>query len=634
MFKSQPSPDSSQIEQIAKLQARNTELEQELSELKKKLSHSINSPVEKTLSLVNAILEASADGILAFNEQGHITHFNQRFIELWNAPEAIISSRDDWQLLPFMQEQLIDAEVFLNQVRKEYIQSNLEWHNYLQLKDGRSFERYSKPQLLGQKIIGRVVSYRDITLSRQMEIALKQSEERFRVALYNSPIVVFNQDTQLRYTWVYNPSLGTNVESVLGKSDEELLPHEYAQHLTAIKQNVLVTGIGTRAEVSIPGLKEIQFFDLTVEPLRNESNEIIGITCAATDITERKQVETALRQSQELLQAVINAAPMRIYMKDLQGRYLMYNHFCESMTNLPLDQVLGKTDHDLFSPERAQQYRAMDQVALEAGKPITREISVSESGELHTYITTKFPVFDAEQRPYGVCGISTDISDRKRTEDQLSASLQEKEILLKEIHHRVKNNLQVVSSLLDLQAQHAQEPQIAAMFQESQNRIRSMAMIHEKLYQNDPISSIDFADYIQSLATYLVQAYAINPSKITLYFDLEPVAFSLDTAIPCGLVLNELIANGLKHAFPADTGGMIWVYLRSWQTNNIAQEHDQIELTVGNDGVKLSEIPDFAKATSLGLQLVHALTQQLQGHIWVEQHRGVEFKLQFPKLVS
>jgi two-component sensor histidine kinase len=156
-----------------------------------------------------------------------------------------------------------------------------------------------------------------------------------------------------------------------------------------------------------------------------------------------------------------------------------------------------------------------------------------------------------------------------------------------------------------------------------------MALIHEKLYQSENLSKVNLADYIESLAMYLIQSYAINPDKITMQLHLEPVALNLDTAIPCGLILNELVSNALKYAFPENTGGTLWIDLRYLRQGIPYGERDTFELIVANDGLKLPEIPDFSTAKSLGFQLVNILVQQLRGQIEVNQSQNTEFKLRF-----
>jgi two-component sensor histidine kinase len=216
----------------------------------------------------------------------------------------------------------------------------------------------------------------------------------------------------------------------------------------------------------------------------------------------------------------------------------------------------------------------------------------------------------------------SDITERKQAEEQIRASLQEKEVLLQEIHHRVKNNMQVISSLLYLQADHIQDKQVRELFQESRQRVRSMALIHEQLYQSQDLGRIDFAEYIESLTHHLWRSH--GASHVTLQLDIAPLLLSIEGAIPCGLIINELVSNAFKHVFPNGHTGEIWVELRS-------SESGQVTLIVKDNGVGLPPDFDLYHCTSLGLTLVNTLIkQQLKGTIEMRQQtRGTEFELTF-----
>lgn len=207
--------------------------------------------------------------------------------------------------------------------------------------------------------------------------------------------------------------------------------------------------------------------------------------------------------------------------------------------------------------------------------------------------------------------------------EALKATLREKEVLLKEIHHRVKNNLQVISSLLNLQSGSLTEPAVAAMFTESQNRIKSMALIHEKLYQSKDLARIDFAEYVRNLTNHLYRSYVVNASLIKLQLAVEDLHLNVDTAIPCGLLLNELVSNSLKYAFPHGRRGEISLRL----TRLTASE---LVLIVRDNGVGLPPGLDIQNTKSLGLKLVQMLTKQLKGTLTCRAEAGTEFQLVFP----
>jgi PAS domain S-box-containing protein len=216
------------------------------------------------------------------------------------------------------------------------------------------------------------------------------------------------------------------------------------------------------------------------------------------------------------------------------------------------------------------------------------------------------------------------IIDRAQAERQVQASLAEKEVLLKEVHHRVKNNLQVISSLLDLQSGHTADAFAVEMFRESRSRVRSMALVHERLYRSGDLAKVDFATYIETLADDLFQAHWLEDKEVRLDLQVNvEVRLSIDAAIPCGLLLNELLSNSLKHAFHGRQVGTIGIELRN-------AEEGRLLLAVADDGIGLPKETDPWTAQSLGLQLVAMLTKQLKGTLEIDREGGTRFRIMFP----
>ncbi len=217
--------------------------------------------------------------------------------------------------------------------------------------------------------------------------------------------------------------------------------------------------------------------------------------------------------------------------------------------------------------------------------------------------------------------------ERRRADENMKSALEEKEVLLREIHHRVKNNLQVITSLISLQADHINDPQIADAFLETQARVRSMSLIHEELYQASNLAQVNFPDYLQRLTGYLTNAFAIG-GRITLQTDVKDVLLGVDTAIPLGLIVNELVSNALKHAFPDGRRGKIIVRLHP--VINQSGEH-WYDLVVEDNGAGFPHDIDHRKTETLGLQLVSVLSRQLKGTIELENNGGTKFILRFPE---
>jgi two-component sensor histidine kinase len=197
--------------------------------------------------------------------------------------------------------------------------------------------------------------------------------------------------------------------------------------------------------------------------------------------------------------------------------------------------------------------------------------------------------------------------------------------LLKEVHHRVKNNLQVIASLLNLQSRQVRDAQTAEMFKESQNRVQSMALIHERLYRSNDAARLDFESYLRTLMTYLLASYSTGNTAIALKLNVDHITFGVDTAIPCGLIVHELVANALKHAFPGRKTGEIHLDLR-------AGANRRYTLRVRDNGVGFPEDIDFRRVESLGLRLVNMLTQQIDGVIELQRNGGTTFTITFTEL--
>ncbi|HEY9835264.1 MAG TPA: histidine kinase dimerization/phosphoacceptor domain -containing protein [Stenomitos sp.] len=341
------------------------------------------------------------------------------------------------------------------------------------------------------------------------------------------------------------------------------------------------------------------------------------------ELLERQRVEQALRESETKLQAILDNAPAVIYLKDLQNRHLMVNRYFLDVFQITPEQCIGKTNIQFFPLDIAQQVETHDQDVLRSKKSCRYEEEILLNDGVHTYYSVKFPLFDASGKPYALCGISTDISDRKQAEEQIKASLKEKEVLLKEIHHRVKNNLQIVSSLLQMQSRRTKNRQASLVLQDSQHRIASIALVHEKLYRSEDLANIDFAQYIPDLITHLFESYNVSFENVILSLQVEQIFLEIETAIPCGLIINELVSNSLKYAFPNHRKGKIQVEFNLHSDNTI-------QLIVRDNGIGIPEEFDIKTSQSLGLTLVQGLVEQLEGTIELERSRGTEVRIIFP----
>jgi PAS domain S-box-containing protein len=248
----------------------------------------------------------------------------------------------------------------------------------------------------------------------------------------------------------------------------------------------------------------------------------------------------------------------------------------------------------------------------------------SKSGELIPVLLSKSVIKDENGNLMGIVCIGNNIIEITEAKDKIKASLNEKELLLRELHHRVKNNLQIILSLINLQSNSIKDQQDLEIFRESQSRVKSLAIIHEKLYQSADFASINFKEYIQSLVSYLLSYY--STTNITVDVDVEKdTILNMDTAVPCGLIINELVTNSIKFAFPGGKPGKIYIQLKP--------DDGSLILIIGDNGIGLPDGTDFENSQKLGLQLVKTLTDQLEGTIQYNGENGAEFEIKFKELI-
>lgn len=354
---------------------------------------------------------------------------------------------------------------------------------------------------------------------------------------------------------------------------------------------------------------------------QNERRKAELETALAAAEQARQNAEISKRdfmQSEARLRMLTSQMPAILWTTDPELRLTSALGMGLETFALRAEQMLGqtlfeflKTDSPEFAPI-AMHYRALK------GESVTQEIFLRD----RLFDCKVEPLHDRAGALSGLIGIALDITDRKIAEEQLKSSLREKEALLKEIHGRVKNNLQVISSLLNLQSDYIQDTAARVRFKETQDRLKAMVLIHEKLYQSRDLTSIDFAGYIRNLAVHLFRSYQVNAHAIALHLEVAPLDLDIDRAMPCGLIINELVANALQHAFPNGACGEICLTLQE-------DAQRQITLQISDTGVGVPAQLDFHRAASLGWQLVNTLAEQIQGEIKLERHGGTKFTLTF-----
>ncbi|MBZ0202996.1 MAG: PAS domain S-box protein [Ignavibacteria bacterium] len=356
------------------------------------------------------------------------------------------------------------------------------------------------------------------------------------------------------------------------------------------------------------------------------TGKLKGYICSLTDITKLHEYQEELVKYNLLFEGITEGIPDPVMVKDFKGVYEFVNSAAADFIGREREDIIGKTDSDLLSPEVAEEISAKEKIVLSDGISINYELcAVHPDGTLKTFLSTKGVLRNSKNRIIGLFGIARDVTQLKKKEEEISKSLKEKETLLKEIHHRVKNNLQIVASLLRLQSGYVKDPESKKYFLDSQNRIHSMAIIHEKLYGSKSLAEIDLKLYLEQLVSNLVYSLDIDTLKIKIITEIASLNIDLDHAIPVGLIVNEILTNSFKYAFPGEMGGEIII--------KAAEDKDIVSISLSDNGVGFPGNTNIKDYDSLGLQLVQTLTEsQLSGKLEMKSTGGggVNFEISFP----
>jgi PAS domain S-box-containing protein len=581
---------------------------------------------EGKLHLFRNLLDRSSDAIFVSDpETSSILDVNEK------ACESLGYSREE-----LLRMKVIDIEELMKgdpSLWKAHIEKRKKEGGYSRF-EGRHIrkDRSMFPvEVSGNYVVSEQGDYvlsvvRDITERKHVEEKLKETSQRLQSLINASPLAITVLDRDGIVT-MWNPA----AERIFGWSEEEVLgrilptvPEDRKEEFRVFRERVQKGESFMGVEIRRLKKDGSQIdINLSTAPFRDFKGDVIGLVGIMADITHSKKTEEALRTSEETFRSVVDNVAIGISL------------ISPDMEIVALNRQMREWFPEIEVEKKPVCYMAFNNPPRKdiCSYCVTCETLID--GKVHETITetpiddkivnfrvVSSPIRDINGNVIAAIEMVEDITERKNMEDSIKASLREKEVLLKEIHHRVKNNLQVISSMLNLQSAYVKDKQALDLFTESRNRVKSMALIHEKLYQSKDLARIDFGDYVRTLAEDLFHSYRMGPADIKLTIDIEDVLLDIDKALSCGLIINELVSNSLKYAFPPDTAGQISISLHS--------DADGIfTLIVSDNGKGVPENIDFRYVKSLGLQLVSLLTEQLDGAIEVEGKGGTSFTISF-----
>lgn len=464
------------------------------------------------------------------------------------------------------------------------------------------------------------------------EAELAEQRAFLRQIIDLNPNFVFAKDRLGRFTLVNQAiaeAYGTSVELLLGKTDADF--NSNAQEVESFRR-IDLDVLNTLTEKFIPeevltdAAGHVRWLQTIKRPIISPDGTAQQMLGISADITTRKHAEKALRQSEERFRQIAENIREVFWITEPSDNKLLYiSPAYEEVWGVTYESLpeMSQMWRDTIHPEdRARVFEAVETVLSNGGYDLEYRI-VRPEGEIRWVRDRAFPITNVSGEVYRVAGVIDDVTERKNALELIKTSLHEKEVLLKEIHHRVKNNMQVITSLLSLQSRSIGDGQALAVFQDSQNRVKSMALIHETLYQSKDLSRINFAEYLQKLVAHVSRSYRLRPDAVRISVKVNDISLPIDTAVPCGLIINELASNSLKYAFPGDKKGEIKITFDRTDTHFV--------LCVADTGIGLPPDFDPEKGRSLGMKLVRMLTTQLGGEIECRNGVGTTFEIKFPE---
>ncbi|MCP4537649.1 MAG: PAS domain S-box protein [Chloroflexi bacterium] len=466
----------------------------------------------------------------------------------------------------------------------------------------------------------------------QVTRALQESEEKYRhVVDHANEAIVVAQDRMLRFS---NPK----AVEITGYSQTELASTPFTELVHPDDREMVVNRHLQRLRGElVPNIYSFKIVNKSGDARCVQVNAVLidweGKPATLTflsDITERMRAEVDLRKSEEFNRALIEHSPIGISVRSRTGRLLFYNDAWKkiwAISDENIAQDLMRVRPKLALDQRDDYlglYRdQLEQIYQNGGSLHAPKLRMMRPcpGKAEWIDQYFYAIQDESGQVDRVVVLTEDATQRERAEEQIKASLREKDVLLREIHHRVKNNLQIIHSLLDLQSDYIQDEQALEVFRESQQRVRAMALVHERLYQSKDLAKVDLAEYIQNLSNDLFLSYGTDAANITLETNVSEIVLDIDMAIPCGLIISELVSNAMKHAFPNGRKGKISIDFHP------VGDDDGLTLVIQDDGVGFRQDWNPENLKSFGLRLVSMLIRQLKGEMEIDQSNGTLFEI-------
>jgi PAS domain S-box-containing protein len=452
---------------------------------------------------------------------------------------------------------------------------------------------------------------------------LKKSELQYRSLIECSTDAIFCVDEKGQYKFtnhLFASTFGKTPDYFIGKTFWDIYPQEHAGYRYEATQRVFQTGESESLEVEVPLPDKTLYFYATANPIKDEAGRTILVLTQAKDITALKHADEAIKKSEEKFSKAFKVCPDAVTIAAIKdGKYIEINDAFLKKTGFQREEVIGRTSTDLgVWVDENERQRFVEELSTKGSLRNFKTRYRMQDGEIRNFsVSSEIIEIEGEK-----CSINFiyDITDRKLTEDKIKSLLSEKSLLLREVHHRIKNNMVVIAGMLLLQADTLKDPSAAAALEDATNRIRSMMILYDKLYQSIDFRAISIKEYITSLVDEIVANFHSHKS-VTVETEIGDYILEAKTLSPIGIILNELLTNAMKHAFTGIENGVINI--------SLSVKNSHATLIVHDNGIGIPESINMATSTGFGLQLVNMLTEQLGGTVRIERGKGARFVLEF-----
>ncbi len=574
------------------------------------------------------LVDSSLDMICASDPNGLITEFNNAAQQTFGYTREEVIGKSVTMLYLVPEERIKVMEMLMQQ--DGFFSGEVTNRR----KDGTQFTAFLSASILKDtegNIIGSMGVSRDISAIKNAETEIRLSEEKYR-AIYSQAyigIALVDKDNGkfIEVNQRLCDILGYEIEDLMKMTVHELRLKGDLSHLPSGKEFIKrgFERVFDEQRYRDKAGREV-ILNITISLVKDPAGQPLHFVYVYEDITPKRRAEEQIRLQAAKLSAVFESSSHMIWTMDHnyqlvsfnnnQAKWLRDNYDIKPYVGMPLlsGSMVSTEDYNAFWKEKID-------LAFKGETMKFETEYINKRGVHHWREVFLNPIKDERDQVIEVSCIAHDITDQKAAEENIRQSLKEKEVLLKEVHHRVKNNLQVISSILNLQSSYVKDKKSLDLLLESQNRIKSMAFVHESLYQTKDFSNINFSSYVENICSNLVHSYSNPDNPPVLNMDLDSIQLNLDTAIPCGLIINELISNALKYAFKGKESGKLDVEVKS--------SGEKLKIVIADNGKGLPENIDFRNTESLGLQLVVTLVEQINGKIALETKKGTKFTIEF-----